>query len=63
MLYNVDGFWDPIVQWKKNCVKEGFIKPDNETILVEARTSEDVVQTLRDYNISEGRFKLNWSQK
>lgn len=63
VLYNVGGFWDGILQWVKTAVEEGFVKSGNDGIIKEAKTSEDVVQQLKDYKVVEGRFKLQWGEK
>lgn len=61
VIYNVEGYWDPLLAWVKNAVAQGFIKPSNASILVEAKTGEEVVKSLRDYKKSEERMKLNWA--
>lgn len=63
VVYNVDGYWDGILQWVRNAVKSGFVTEKNEGIMVEATAAEDVVDKLRDYTNSDGRFKLHWGQK
>jgi len=63
VLYNVEGFWDGILQWVKRAVDEGFIQTGNATIMVEGRSSEEVVNMLRDYQEAKGRFKLTWGEK
>lgn len=62
VLYNVEGYYDGLVRWVKNSVNEGFVTSENAGILVEALDAEEVVRSLREYIISEGRFKLNWAQ-
>ena len=63
VLYNVEGFWDGLLQWVKTAVEQGFIKTGNNGIMKEAKTSEEVVQMLKDYQVAEGRFKLQWGEK
>jgi uncharacterized protein (TIGR00730 family) len=63
VLYNVEGYWDGILQWVTKAVNEEFIAKDNKSIMVEARTSDEVIERLRDYQNSEGRFKLQWDHK
>lgn len=63
IAYSVGGFWDPILQWAKSAVGEGFITESNQSILGSATTSEEVVEKLQNYRPSEGRLNLNWKQK
>lgn len=62
-LYNVEGYWDPLLAWAKNAVAQGFIKPSNASIVVEATTADGVVKCLRDYQKSEERFNLPWASE
>ena len=63
VMFNVDGYWDGIITWVKTAVTHGFVAPPNAGILVEALTAEEVVQCLREYKKSEGRFDLEWNEK
>ena len=63
IVFNVDGYYDGLIQWVQSAVSAGFISPGNGGILVEALDAEEVVGQLREYKVSEGRFKLDWSQK
>ncbi|KAI5367701.1 Putative LOG family protein [Septoria linicola] len=63
VVYNVEGYWTGLLQWVKKSVEEGFVGKTNANIMVEATTSEEVVERLRDYQNAEGRFKLNWGEK
>jgi predicted Rossmann-fold nucleotide-binding protein len=58
---NVNGFYTPLLEWIRNAVKMGFIKPNNAGIIVEAKTVEEVVQKLVDYKIPDSRYLLDWS--
>lgn len=63
VVYNVDGYYDGLIQWVKTAVSAGFIAPGNAGILVEALDAEEVVRELQEYKVAEGRFKLDWTQK
>ncbi|KAK5000482.1 hypothetical protein LTR66_000681 [Elasticomyces elasticus] len=63
VVFNVQGYWDGLMQWVRTAVSNGFIAESNAGILVEAKTAEDVVRQLRDYKVAEGRFKLDWGEK
>ena len=60
VLFNVDGYWDGLLQWVDKAVDSGFVSQSNGNIMVEAKTAEEVVEKLRQYQNSEGRFKLDW---
>ena len=62
ILVNIDGYWDGLLDWVKNSIREGFVGESNADILVEVKRAEDVVEALRDYKVAEGRFKLDWSR-
>lgn len=63
VLYNVEGYWDGIMQWVTTAVQSGFIGESNAGIMVEGNTSGEVVEKLRTYQAAEGRFKLHWGEK
>ena len=63
IVYNVEGYYDGLIQWVKSAVTAGFIAPGNAGILVEALDAEECVTQLREYRVAEGRFKLDWTQK
>jgi len=63
VVYNIEGYYDGLLQWVRTAVSAGFIAPGNAGILVEALDAEEVVMQLREYRVAEGRFKLDWNQK
>lgn len=63
VVFNVEGYYDGLLQWVRTAVKSGFISEDNSSIMAEAKTGQEVVRELRDYKNAEGRFKLEWGQK
>ncbi|KAF6223215.1 hypothetical protein HO133_000057 [Letharia lupina] len=63
VVYNVEGYYDGLIQWVRTAVSAGFIAPGNAGILVEALDAEEVVRELKEYKVAEGRFKLDWAQK
>lgn len=63
IVFNVDKYYDGLIQWVRTAVSAGFISPGNGGILVEALDAEEVITQLKEYKVSEGRFKLDWSQK
>ncbi|OJJ52616.1 hypothetical protein ASPSYDRAFT_62668 [Aspergillus sydowii CBS 593.65] len=63
VLLNVAGYWDGLLEWVKNSVREGYVSKENGGILVEAKTVEEVWPKLVQYQVSEGRYQLNWSDE
>lgn len=63
VVFNVNGYWDGLLQWVNTAVQSGFISQSNSSIMAEARTAEDVVQALKSYEKSSGRFDLDWAEK
>ncbi|KAF2722096.1 lysine decarboxylase-like protein-like protein [Polychaeton citri CBS 116435] len=63
VVFNVEGYWDGLIQWVNKAVDSGFIAGKNKGILVESTTAEDVVEQLKTYKISEARFNLQWEEK
>ncbi|KAK5688138.1 hypothetical protein LTS10_000116 [Elasticomyces elasticus] len=63
VLFNVEGYWGPILQWVKGAVESGMIGEGNRDIMVEAKTAEEVIKRLGDYRNAEGRFKLKWDEQ
>lgn len=63
VVYNVDGYWDGLLQWVNKAVSSGFIAENNANIMVEAKRADDVISGLKGYLNAEGRFKLDWGQR
>ena len=62
VVFNVEGYYDGLIQWVKTAVTAGFIAPGNAGILVEALNAEEVVTQLKEYTVAEGRFRLDWTR-
>ncbi len=45
-LLNVAGFFDPLLVWLDHTVREGFVKPENRRLLVEATEAEALLAGL-----------------
>ncbi|GAB7340729.1 hypothetical protein MBLNU457_7110t1 [Dothideomycetes sp. NU457] len=62
VVFNVEGYWDGLLQWVRKAVDSAFIAENNAGIMVEAKTAEDVVDKLLNYQNAEGRFDLDWTK-
>lgn len=63
VVFNVDGYWDGLLQWVSKAIDSGFVSEGNRGIMAEATTAEQVVDRLHNYTNAEGRFKLQWGEK
>lgn len=63
VLLNVNGYWDGLLIWVKNAVREGYIGEANGDILVEAKTVAEVWPRLIGYQVSNGRMQLDWTDE
>ena len=57
----MNGFYTPLLEWINTAVKNGFIRPANASIVVEAKTVDEVVEKLRGYELPESRYQLDWT--
>ncbi|KAI9371685.1 hypothetical protein BJX61DRAFT_543443 [Aspergillus egyptiacus] len=62
VLLNVEGYWDGLLAWVKNSVREGYVSEENGRILVEAKSVDEVWPKLVAYQVSEGRMDLKWEE-
>ncbi|KAL4926487.1 LOG family protein [Aspergillus undulatus] len=63
VLLNIAGYWDGLLEWVRNSVREGYVSKENGGILVEAKSVEEVWPALVKYQVSEGRYKLKWEEE
>ena len=48
-LFNVEGFWDKIVEWMEEAIENGFVRDEGRRMLAKRGTAEDCVEWLRQY--------------
>lgn len=60
VLFNVDGFYDGILRWIEDAIEKGFVRDSLRGIVVEARTAEEVVERIKEYQAPGGRLDLKW---
>lgn len=63
ILLNINGYWDGLLSWVRNAVKEGYISAANGEILVEAKEVGEVWPKLLAYQASKGQMQLDWGQE
>jgi predicted Rossmann-fold nucleotide-binding protein len=45
-VLNPDGFFDPLLAWLDQAVREGFVKPKHRRLLVEAKDPEELLDRI-----------------
>lgn len=63
IVLNIEGYWDGLLAWVRGAVESGFVGEGNKNIMGEARSGEEAVELLRSYQVSAGRFKLEWGNE
>lgn len=61
ILVNINGYWNGLLDWVRNSIREGFVGEGAANILVEVKSPDEVVEALRGYKVAPGRYKLDWS--
>jgi uncharacterized protein (TIGR00730 family) len=61
ILVNINGYWDGLLDWIKTAIREGFVGPGAADILVEVKSTDEVIDALRGYQVAPGRYKMDWS--
>ncbi|KAJ1659019.1 hypothetical protein IWQ61_001842 [Dispira simplex] len=63
-LFNIRGYFDPILQWIDHAVREGFISNGNKDIPVAGNTVDEVMHLLQTYQAPSSRFvELEWTRE
>ena len=63
ILFNINGFYDSLLEFIQHSIQEGFISKSNGDIVQVAHTALEVVQKIEQYKIPEGRFNLKWEDE
>ena len=63
VLFNVNGFFDPLLEFIQNAIQNGFISAANGEIIQVANTAQEVIDKIREYVVPAGRFALNWADE
>lgn len=60
VVFNVEGYYDGLMQWVRSSVEAGFVSAGNRNIIVDVKEAEEVLRALREYRVAEGRLQLQW---
>lgn len=63
VVFNVEGYYDGLLQWVRDAVEAGFVGQGSRNIIVEAKEPEQVVKALAAYHNVEGRYQLQWGSQ
>lgn len=63
VLFNIDGFYDHLLDFIKHAIEQGFISKKNGEIIQVASTPEEVVEKIANYVVPDGRFNLAWDDE
>jgi uncharacterized protein (TIGR00730 family) len=63
IVFNIDGYYNGLLDWINGAVKAGFIGAGQKDILVEAKSAEEVGEKLKSYVPVEQRLNLDWTAK
>ncbi len=62
-VLNINGFYDGLLAMIRTSVQEGFISEGNAGIIAEAKTADDAIYALRDYQVAPSVLKLSWGKQ
>lgn len=63
VVFDVEGFWQPLMKWVNDATSAGFISENNKGIIRWAGDAEGCLKELREYQLSRGRFDLDWEER
>ncbi|QLQ78462.1 hypothetical protein HG537_0A07090 [Torulaspora globosa] len=63
VLFNIDGFYDRLLEFIGHSIKEGFISKKNGLIIEVATTPREVIDKIAHYTVPDGRFNLDWDDE
>jgi len=49
-VLNINGFWDPLINWMERSIEAGFVREEGRSLLVARDTAEECVQWLNEYD-------------
>lgn len=63
VLFNIDGYYDKLLDFIKESINNGFISRNNGQILQVATTAQEVIDKINNYVAPDGRFNLDWNDE
>lgn len=63
ILFNIDGYYDKLLDFVHDSIRNGFISKQNGQIIQVATTPQEVIDKIVNYVAPEGRFNLEWNDE
>ncbi|KAK5779287.1 hypothetical protein RI543_003177 [Arxiozyma heterogenica] len=63
VLFNIDGYYDKLLDFLHESINNGFVSQRNGTILQVATTPQEVIHKINNYVAPDGRFNLDWNDE
>ncbi|CAL9730455.1 hypothetical protein MOUN0_J05996 [Monosporozyma unispora] len=63
VLFNINGFYDKLLDFISESIANGFISKKNGDILQVATTAQEVIDKINNYVAPDGRFNLEWDDE
>jgi cytokinin riboside 5'-monophosphate phosphoribohydrolase len=59
-LYNINGYFDPLISFLDNMVAEGFLKAETRDLLIVSQDAEEIIKALLAAPFGDGE---SWKKK
>lgn len=63
VVYNINSFFDNIFAFLDTAVKEKFMLPGHRRIVIEAKSPDEVLKKIENYEAPTERYNLDWSNQ
>ncbi len=57
-FYNINGYYDKLIEFLENCVKEGFIKKDFVDMLIVSDDIDDILNRIETYKAPKSKWVI-----
>ena len=57
-FYNINGYYDKLIEFLKNCVKEGFIKESFVEMLIVSDDVDELIEKILSYKAPKNKWEI-----
>ncbi|MCT7606943.1 LOG family protein, partial [Aliarcobacter butzleri] len=57
-LSNINGYYDKLIEFLKNCVKEGFIKESFVEMLIVSDDVDELIEKILSYKAPKNKWEI-----
>ena len=57
-FYNINGYYNKLIEFLENCVKEGFIKKDFVDMLIVSDDIEEIINKIETYKAPKSKWNI-----